>query len=103
MAKILEMPGERIISGFKGTLDFYYYMGVACVRKWPSSPGHNRAPAVQAQWEAFTSASRLWGQLSIEIRQAYETLASTSALSGKDLFTQAYISGTYRYPHTFTP
>lgn len=97
------MPGERIISGFKGTLDYYYYMGVACVRKWPVSPGHNRTPSVQAQWSTFTDASRLWNQMSPTVRQAYITLASTSAMSGRDLFTKSYITGAYRYPHTFTP
>ncbi|GAH92479.1 unnamed protein product, partial [marine sediment metagenome] len=46
-----------IIKGFKGTLDFYVWKGITCVRSWPRSPGRKRAPAVQAQWPAFAWAA----------------------------------------------
>ncbi|GAI21985.1 unnamed protein product, partial [marine sediment metagenome] len=49
MAVITKMPGMAIVNGFKGTLDFYVHCGTNCVRKWPRSPGHSRAPEVEAQ------------------------------------------------------
>ena len=70
MAIIKVMPGEAIISGFRGVLDYYYYCGLAVVRKWPASPGHKRSPEVEAGWSAFTAASRLWTQLSPEVQRS---------------------------------
>ncbi len=98
MAKIGKLPGNRVISGFKGTLDYYIWMGIACVRKWPRSPGHKRTPAVQAQWPAFTTASRLWNRLSPEVQDTYKRMAIPMGKSGRDLFTRGYLSGLYRYP-----
>jgi len=98
MARIDVMPSEAIISGFKGKLDFYYNMGIACVRKWPRSPGHKRAPAVEAQWAAFSYAAKEWLNLSPEVQRSYEELATGTALSGRDMQERAYLSGLYRYP-----
>lgn len=99
MAKITTMPAEAIISGFKGTLDFYYNMGLACVRKWPRSPGHKRTPAVEAQWPTFTLAVQLWNSIPLDIRAAYEVMASGTGLSMRDMFIRLYLSG---YKKTIT-
>lgn len=93
MAKLKEMLGERVISGFRGTLDFYYYMGIPCVRSWPKSPGKARSAAVQAQWPVFTQAAYLSKQLPPEIIDAYRAMAQSSGLSWKDVFTRSYMSG----------
>lgn len=98
MAKLEVMPRQAIISGFKGKIDYYVYMGTPCTRKWPRSPGHRRTPAVEAQWPAFTNASRLWTQLSPEVQAAYNALATGSGLSGRDMFSRSYLTGLYRYP-----
>jgi len=98
MAIIKEMPGKRIISGFRGKLDFYYYMGLAVCRKWPRKPQRRRSPAVMAGWAPFAYASKEWNNLSPEVRRAYEILASDSALSGRDMMERAYLKGLYRNP-----
>lgn len=98
MAIIKEMIGERIISGFKGTLDYYFYMGVPCVRLWPRSPGHIRSPAVMEGWAPFSYAAREWNNLSPAIRRTYEIMAGDSGLSGRDMFQRAYMKGLYRNP-----
>lgn len=97
MAKITKMPSTAIIDGFKGTLDYYVHDGQACVRSWPRSPGHDRAPAVMAQWETFAYASRSWNLLSPEVQRLYNIMATNSGLNGRDLATRAYIKGLY--PH----
>jgi len=86
-----------IINGFKGVLDFYVYKGVPCVRSWPRSPGHDRAPAVQAQWPAFTWAAKSWKHLNIEIKEAYNQMAVSTYKTGKDLYMQSFISGSKLY------
>lgn len=93
MAKLTALPGQGIIDGLKGTIDFYYWMGIPVARSWPSSPGHDRAPAVEAQWPAFTWAAKNWINLAPEIKEAYNRMASETNLTGKDLFVKGYING----------
>ena len=98
MAVLKNMPEASIIDGFKGKIDFYEHRGQVCVRKWPRSPGHKRAPAVEAQWSVFAAAVSGWSSLPDYIRSDYRRWASPSTLSGRDLFIKGYISGIYRYP-----
>ena len=93
MAKLTALPSQAIIDGLKGKLDFYYWMGIPVVRSWPRSPGKRRAPAVEAQWEAWTTASRIWNLLDDEIRQAYIQTSHGTNLTGRDLAMKAYLSG----------
>lgn len=92
MAKLTALPHQSIISGFKGTLDFYVWMGMPCVRSWPRSPGHKRTPAVEAQWPAFATASKAWSFLSPEIQAAYREMSAGLRLSARDLFIKYYLS-----------
>jgi len=98
MAKLLAMPEMDIIDGFKGSVDFYVYMGIPVARAWPKSPGDARSPAVRAQWPFFTYASREWKNLSPFVQAAYTELSTNSGLSGRDMMIRAYLSGLYRYP-----
>lgn len=97
MAVLKAMPSEAIISGFKGTVDFYEYMGLPVARSWPRSPGHRRVPAVEAQWSDWSNASREWNQLSPAVQAAYKILAESSGLSGRDLQVRGYLAGIYKY------
>jgi len=98
MAVIKHMIGEKAIDGFNGVIDFYYYMGIPVARAWPKSPGKIRSPASMAQWPAFSYAAGEWNNVSQAVRDAYEVLATNSGLSGRDMFTRAYLTGLYRYP-----
>lgn len=96
LAKLTKLPEQAIIDGFKGTLDFYVHDTIPCVRKWPRSPGHRRAPAVEAQWIAFAWAAANWNSLSDEMKQAYEETASEVFMTGRDLFTKSFITDYFR-------
>lgn len=98
MAKLVALPHQAIIDGFKGTIDFYVHRGIPCARAWPKSPGKIRSEAVMAQWPLFSYASQEWSHLSPTIQDAFKQLATDSGLSGRDMFTRAYLSGLYRYP-----
>jgi len=82
----------KVISGFKGTLDYYVHCGLNCVRSWPRSPGPHRAPAVQAGWEAFTWAAKNWNSIDPEIQNAFKQMAAGTNMSGRDIFLKSYIS-----------
>ncbi len=97
MAKLTALPSLAIIDGFKGTVDYYVHRGIPCARKWPRSPGHRRAPGVEAQWPAFALATQLWNQISEAVQDAYRATATGSTLSGRDLSAKAYLSG-YIHP-----
>lgn len=98
MAKIKHMVGQKVIDGFKGTLDFYYHEGQACVRAWPKSPGKVRTPAVMAWWAPFAYAAGEWNNLSEAVRRSYAELASGTGLSARDMFQRAYMKGLWRNP-----
>lgn len=107
MAKLVALPSMAIISGFRGVIDYYVNYqscnrevagaGIPCARRWPRSPGHVRSPEVMKGWPALSESSRLWSQVSPEVQDAYNKMASGTGLSGRDLFTRGYISGLYRY------
>lgn len=109
MAKLNVLPSLAIIDGFKGVIDFYVNYqtrdpetrgpGVPCARRWPHSPGKRRAAAVEAQWPAFAYAAAHWNDLSQEIKDAYNEMASGTGLSGRDMFTRSYLTGLYPYEY----
>ena len=98
MAKLKVLPSQGIIDGFKGTVDFYVYMGIPVARAWPRKPSGERSPAVKAQWLPFSYASKEWNNLSSFVQAAYEKLATNSGLTGRDMQVRAYLTGLYRYP-----
>lgn len=98
MAIIKEMPGQKIIDGFKGKIDFYYWKGIACCRKWPRSQGKSQTPASVAQQPMFTYASRAWMTVSPTVRAAYYAISEACGLHAKDWFMRGYITGIYKYP-----
>lgn len=93
MAKLPKMPPEHIVGALKGKLDFYEWKGIAVVRSWPSSPGHDRAPKVQKQWPAFSFAGSYWNNLPAHIKETWNTMAISFTMTGRDLFTKQFISG----------
>jgi len=95
MAKITKMPSMAIVNGFKGTIDFYVHDGQPCVRSWPRSPGHDRAPAVMEKWAAFAWAATNWNSLSPAVQAAYKTMASGTNMTGRDLFVKGFITPLY--------
>lgn len=98
MAKIKKLPSARVISGFKGKIDFYVHDGVPIARSWPRKPSQARNPQVQAQWPAFAYSAHFWNYLPPDIQSAYTTMAKRSGLNGRDLSARAYLGGLYAYP-----
>lgn len=98
MAKIAKLPSEAVISGFKGKVDFYLWKDIPCARSWPRAPTGTRAPGVVAAQLPFTDAVHLWNQLSPEIKEAYNSFATTTTLTGRDWFIRGYIAGIFKKP-----
>jgi len=108
MSRLTALPSMDIISGFRGVIDFYIYhpscvavtgvKGTPCARRWPRSPGHRRAPAVEAGWVAFSYIAKQWNTLDPETQAAYNIQASSTSTTGRDLFERSYLTGLYNYP-----
>lgn len=97
MAIIKEMPAKRIIDGFKGKIDFYYYKGVPVCRRWPRNQGRSQTPSSVAQQPMFTYVQKLWEQVSPFVKAAYADQAPNSALHQRDWFMRGYYGMIYRY------
>lgn len=95
MAKLKEMVGEKVVSGFRGVIDFYYWMGIPVARKWPRKRNLSHLPQVTKNWLAFSYAAHHWNTLPEETRQAYNDLATGTGLSGRDFFMRSFISGLF--------
>jgi len=98
MARLLRLPSQDIIDGYKGTIDYYIHRGIPCARSWPKSPGRIRSAAVMAQWQAWRYGSREWTNLSDTMQTHYRRIATNSGLTGRDMFMRAYLRGLYYYP-----
>jgi len=95
VAKITKLPGQAIINGFKGTIDYYIYMGQPCVRSWPRAPTGERSKAVQAQWPAFTYVNKAYGYLSPAIIEIYRLNVSCTRHTAKDLCVRNFLDTTH--------
>lgn len=103
MAIIKEMLGRKQIDGFRGKVDFYYYMGVPVARRWPRSQSKSQTRASVAQWPMFTYVQQLRPQVSPFVRQAYYDLARDCGLHVWDWFMRGYYGHIYRYPTDPSP
>lgn len=95
MAVLKEMVGRKVISGFRGVIDFYYCRGIPCARKWPKKPSLPRSPAVQTGIDAFSQAGIALHQLDPTVIEAYKVMAAETNLTWKDFFYRSYLAGIF--------
>jgi len=98
MARLVILPNQGIIDGFKGTVDFYLWKGVPCARAWPRKPTKQRSAKVQQTWPAFSYAAKEWLNLTKIVQDAYIKLATNSGLTSREMQVRSYLTGLYRYP-----
>lgn len=104
MVRLLVLPNQGIISGFKQKVDFYLYMGVPCARRWPRAPSAARSAGVQSGWAAFTYAAQNWQTIPQVFRDALTAMSQTSDSTGRDLFMKSYLSGLFpQYRNDYNP
>jgi hypothetical protein len=99
LAILKALPEAAIISGFKGTLDFYVWRGLPVCRQWPRRRSVPFTPQEKAQWPVFATASRLWNTLDPSVQDAYNKMASGSTLSGRDMMVKMYINAKTILPY----
>lgn len=98
MAKLKSFVGQKVIDGFKGTIDFYIHDGVQCARTWPRSQGKSQTQSSVAQQPMFSYVQKLRPQVSLAVYDAYYNLARDCGLHIWDWFMRGYYGNIYRYP-----
>ena len=99
MAKLARLPEADIINGFKGVLDYYVWLGIPCVRKWPRYKPRTPNPQEALNQSIFKTAVDEWNLLSEYVRQGYITMAAGSTLSGRDMFIKMYLNSKSILPY----
>lgn len=93
MAVLRQMPQQAIISGFKGTIDFYLWKGIPCARKWPHWPKRVPYPQEKANQDRFAYAVHIWPLLSEYLREMYRQMTVGTDWTPRDIFMRCYLSG----------
>ena len=93
MARLSALPEEAIISGYKGTIDFYVCRGIPCARAWPRKRTTPFTPQEKEQWPIFSIATRIWPLVDSETRESLEAMATAASLSARDMATKLYLNG----------
>lgn len=88
------MPNQAIIDSFKGVLDFYYWNGIPCVRKWPVHKPRIPSDRELAARQTFADAAHMWNQLPPFIKAWYNRMAAGVRATGRDIFMRGYLGGT---------
>lgn len=93
MATLKKMPPQAIIDGFKGTIDFYYWRGIPCVRKWPVWHPRTPTPVEATNQHSFAYCNKAWKDLPANIKTRWNEMAGGTGLTGKDHYVRAYMRG----------
>ncbi len=93
MARLRRMPSQVIIDGFKGTIDFYLYMGIPVARKWPIWRPREPYAVERSNQDDFARINKAYSTLPVEILTAYKTLAQGTPFTGKDLMVRSFMRG----------
>lgn len=93
MAKIYNPLSREQYGPLKGLVDFYYYKGQLCARKYPA---HSKQPGTAIQhltWQACRERWRDFRLLKDIDKQGYMTLSGNSQLSWVDVYSKSYMKG----------
>jgi len=85
MAKLTALPHQSIIDGFKGTLDFYVWRGIPCVRSWPRKPLLPRSPAVQRTAAVFGYLATFFTDTPANIRDRASAIGDGTSWTWRDV------------------
>ena len=101
MAKLDRLPSLRIIRTLKGSLDFYVFRGIPCVRRWPRNQHAGFTDGSRRTHSYFRLATQLPSRYPPAIREALQAQAGGSQRTWRDVATAAYY--TSRYSHKEDP
>lgn len=93
MAKMGSLPSKEVIGSYKGTIDFYYWMGIPVCRKWPSRPKMPQTSPSKLQSEQFANINIMAKTVDASAKPYYIHEAVGTGLTWKDVLTRLYLHG----------
>lgn len=93
MAKINALPSLEVINTLKGTLDYYYWKGIPCVRKWPVIPRSSRTQASLDSAHLFGVIVQGWALVGATAKALYIEAAADQPRTGRDLYVSGVLGG----------
>lgn len=96
MAKVSALPSLEVIGALKGVLDYYYWKGIPCVRKWPHTPMSHRTQASLDSAQLFGQIAQGWALVGGWVKDLYNQMAEGTPRTGRDL----YMAGVHGHLHT---
>ena len=93
MARLVRMPAQIIIDGFKGVVDYYVCRGQPCARKWPHWRPRKSTPEELANQEDFSYITKVTRSLQPSIIEQYQRMAVSTPFTWRDLAIRAYMHG----------
>lgn len=95
MPRLYALPHEQVIKSLKGTLDFYYWRGVPCVRKWPVIPMSSRTPASLESADIFGDIAQAWALVAGNVKAYFQEDSEDQPRTARDI----YMTATYGHLH----
>lgn len=89
------MPDARTIVESKGVVDFYYWKGIPCARKWPRKAVYERSAAEVLGSEKFTLVARATTGISSVMKEHWMGATTTGGTTWVDVFRNNALGGTW--------
>ncbi len=93
MAKLKALPSLEVINVLKGTLDYYYWKGIPCVRKWPHIPHSSRTQPSLDSAHLFGVIVQGWALVGATAKALYAEAAADQPRTGRDLYVSGVLGG----------
>ncbi|MBA7694179.1 hypothetical protein ES703_102786 [subsurface metagenome] len=93
MTKLATLPDRETIDKYKGLLDYYLWMGIPVVRKWPMHPPRIPYPPEKINQDRLAYVMRLTPTFPANIKQSYADLPTHRYFRWQDWAVRAYIAG----------
>ncbi len=91
MPRLDNLPALEVIRGLKGVLDFYYWRGIPCVRKWPHKPNSHRTQAEIASAALFGAVIQGYSLLGAALKLLFEEDAADQPRTARDIYVSAVL------------
>jgi len=92
---------EQTIRDYKHVIDFYYWKGIPCARKWPDRSTKKPGKAQRASIAAFTLANQTLKKLTPHLREYWASLCVGVSYAWPDEFRGKFMKSwakTKEYP-----
>lgn len=98
MPKLDELPPLAVIVSLKGVLDFYYWKGIPCVRKWPRIPPAHRTQASLQSAALFGAVIKGYDLLGATLKIFFNEDADDQPRTARDIYISATLGHLHEAP-----